>query len=151
MGYSNIVVGTDGSATAERAVDHAAALAVADGARVIVVTAFSSAVTGAGVGLSDEGIPDDLRFVLSGSVQAETLAERGRRRLKDAGVNRVVLQAIEGDPSSVLLEAARDFDADLIVVGSKGLTSAAHFILGSVASSVSHHAPCDVLIAHTSD
>lgn len=148
MGYSNIVVGTDGSATAERAVDHAAALAVADGARVIVVTAFAGAGPGVGTAAS-EGVPDDLRFVLSDRVQAETLAERGRRRLKDAGVSRVVLQAIEGDPGSVLLEAAKDFDADLIVVGSKGLTSAAHFILGSVASSVSHHAPCDVLIAHT--
>jgi nucleotide-binding universal stress UspA family protein len=149
VGYSNIVVGTDGSATAERAVDHAAALALADGARVIVVTAFSGAGTGSASGSVSDGIPDDLRFVLSDRVQAETLAERGRRRLKDAGVSKVVLQAIEGDPSSVLLEAAKDFDADLIVVGSKGLTSAAHFILGSVASSVSHHAPCDVLIAHT--
>lgn len=147
MGYSSIVVGTDGSATAERAVDQAGTLAVADGARVIVVTAFTP-----GVAHGDDdpnGIPDDIRFVLSDRVQAEELAERGRKRLKDAGVEKVVVQAIAGDPSSVLLEAAKDFDADLIVVGSKGLTSAAHFILGSVASSVSHHAPCDVLVAHT--
>ncbi|MDQ2648110.1 MAG: universal stress protein [Actinomycetota bacterium] len=149
MGYSNIVVGTDGSATAERAVDHAAAIAAVDGARVIVVTAFTPGGAGADAGSVADGIPDDLRFVLSDRIQAEELAERGRKRLKDAGVGKVVVQAIEGDPSSVLLEAAKDFDADLIVVGSKGLTSAAHFILGSVASSVAHHAPCDVLIAHT--
>jgi nucleotide-binding universal stress UspA family protein len=149
VGYSNIVVGTDGSATAERAVDHAGAIAAADGARVVVVTAFTPGTTGADAGSVADGIPDDLRFVLSDRIQAEELAERGRKRLKDAGVGKVVVQAIEGDPSSVLLEAAKDFDADLIVVGSKGLTSAAHFILGSVASSVAHHAPCDVLIAHT--
>jgi nucleotide-binding universal stress UspA family protein len=64
-------------------------------------------------------------------------------------VGKVVVQALEGEPSQVLLDAARDFDADLIVVGSRGLTSHAHFILGSVASSVAHHAPCDVLVAHT--
>jgi nucleotide-binding universal stress UspA family protein len=149
VGYSNIIVGTDGSATAERAVDHAGTLAAADGARVIVVTAFTPGGPGPGSGSAADGIPDDLRFVLSDRIQAEELAERGRKRLKDAGVGKVVVQAIEGDPSSVLLEAAKDFDADLIVVGSKGLTSAAHFILGSVASSVSHHAPCDVLVAHT--
>jgi nucleotide-binding universal stress UspA family protein len=78
VGYSNIVVGTDGSATAERAVDHAAALAVADGARVIVVTAFSGVGPGPAAGSQSDGIPDDLRFVLSDRVQAETLAERGR-------------------------------------------------------------------------
>jgi nucleotide-binding universal stress UspA family protein len=147
VGYSNIVVGTDGSATAEKAVDQAGSIAAADGARVIVVTAFSPGVATAGS--AGEGIPDDLRFVLSDRVQAEELAERGRKRLKAAGVGKVVVQAIAGDPSSVLLEAAKDFDADLIVVGSKGLTSSVHFILGSVASSVSHHAPCDVLVAHT--
>jgi nucleotide-binding universal stress UspA family protein len=147
MAYASIVVGTDGSPTAERAVAHAASMAVADKARVVVVTAF---VPGAGARIAgSESVPDDLRFALSDRVQAEERAERGRAIAKEAGVAKVVVQAIEGDPSAVLLEAAKDFDADLIVVGSKGLTSAAHFILGSVAASVAHHAPCDVLIAHT--
>jgi nucleotide-binding universal stress UspA family protein len=112
-----------------------------------VVTAF---VPGAGARIAgSESVPDDLRFALSDRVQAEERAERGRAIAKEVGVAKVVVQAIEGDPADVLLEAAKDFDADLIVVGSKGLTSAAHFILGSVAASVAHHAPCDVLIAHT--
>ena len=67
---------------------------------------------------------------------------------KDEGAPRVTVQAIAGSPSDVLLEAAADFGADCIVVGSKGLTSHAHFVLGSVASNVAHHAPCDVLIVH---
>jgi nucleotide-binding universal stress UspA family protein len=147
MAYASIVVGTDGSPTAERAVAHAASMAVAENARVVVVTAF---VPGAGARIAgSESVPDDLRFALSDRVQAEERAERGRAIAKEVGVAKVVVQAIEGDPADVLLEAAKDFDADLIVVGSKGLTSAAHFILGSVAASVAHHAPCDVLIAHT--
>ena len=77
-----------------------------------------------------DAVPDDIRFALSDRVQAEELAERGRKIAKEAGVGKVVVQAISGDPASVLLEAAKDFDADLIVVGSKGLTSHAHFILG---------------------
>jgi nucleotide-binding universal stress UspA family protein len=146
MAYASIVVGTDGSATAERAVQHAASMAAAEKARVVIVTAYMP--TGASQA-DAAAVPDDLRYVLTDRVQAEELAERGRKIAKDAGVGKVVVQAISGDPASVLLEAAKDFDADLIVVGSKGLTSHAHFILGSVASSVSHHAPCDVLVAHT--
>jgi nucleotide-binding universal stress UspA family protein len=147
MAYASIVVGTDGSPTAERAVAHAASMAKADGARVVIVTAFTQG--GADRIEGADSIPDDLRFALTDRVQAEERAERGRAIAKDAGVDKVVVQAIDGEPANVLLEAAKDFDADLIVVGSKGLTSAAHFILGSVAASVAHHAPCDVLVAHT--
>lgn len=146
MAYQSVIVGTDGSATAERAVTQAAELAAADGARLVIVTAYAPSGTASA---DVDAVPEDIRFTLTDRVQAEELAQRGRELARSLGVEKVVVQAIEGDPASVLLEAAKDFDAGLIVVGSKGLTSAAHFILGSVASSVAHHAPCDVLVAHT--
>jgi nucleotide-binding universal stress UspA family protein len=148
MSYASIVVGTDGSETAARAVRQAAALASAEGARLVVVTAYEEG-EGRGADLDADRVPEDLRFVLTDRVQAEELAERGRAAAREAGVGSVVVQALAGDPAEVLLEAAEDFDADLIVVGSRGLSSHAHFILGSVAASVAHHAPCDVLVAHT--
>ena len=148
MGYRSIIVGTDGSVTAERAVRQAAGLAADEGARLVVVSAYQPSGDRRG-GVEADRVPDELRYTLTDRVQTEELAERGRAIAKEAGVAKVVVQAIEGDPAAVLLEAARDFGADLIVVGSKGLTSHAHFILGSVASSVAHHAPCDVLVAHT--
>jgi nucleotide-binding universal stress UspA family protein len=147
MGYTSIVVGTDGSATAQKAVTQAAELAAIDGARVIIVTAYEPR-TGAPLADAD-AVPADIRFTLTDRVQAEELAEEGRVIAKEMGAPKVVVQAIAGDPGEVLLEAARDFNAELIVVGSRGLTSHAHFLLGSVASSVAHHAPCDVLVAHT--
>ena len=147
MGYGSIVVGTDGSETAERAVAAAAELAAADRARLVVVTAYTPGSDGRDV--PADAVPMDIRYVLTDRVQAEELAEGGRRAAREAGVGKVTVQALPGDPGEVLLEAAKDFDADLIVVGSRGLTSHAHFILGSVAASVAHHAPCDVLIAHT--
>jgi nucleotide-binding universal stress UspA family protein len=149
MTYGSIVVGTDGSATAQRAVQHAAAMAVADGARLVIVSAYTPGDTRAPTDDVD-ALPRDIRYTLTDRVQTEELAEEGRRLAKAAGVAKVVVQALEGEPSQVLRDAARDFDAGLIVVGSRGLTSHAHFILGSVASSVAHHAPCDVLVAHTS-
>jgi nucleotide-binding universal stress UspA family protein len=148
MGYRSIIVGTDGSVTAERAVRQAAALAADEGARLIVVSAYLP-TGGRPPSAEAERVPDELRYTLTDRVQTEELAERGRAIAKDAGVTKVVVQALEGEPAEVLLESAKDFDADLIVVGSRGLTSHAHFILGSVASKVAHHAPCDVLVAHT--
>ncbi len=147
MTYQSIVVGTDGSATAERAVVQAAALASDEGARLIVVTAY---LPGEGPASSiDAGsVPSDIRYALTDRVQAEGLAARARGLARGAGASKVVVQALAGDPAAVLLAAAGDFDADLIVVGSKGLTGRARW-LGSVASAIGHHAPCDVLVAHT--
>jgi nucleotide-binding universal stress UspA family protein len=49
-----------------------------------------------------------------------------------------------GDPRSVILEEAKEWDADLIVVGSHGYTGIKRLLLGSVAQSVVSHAPCSV-------
>ncbi len=148
MAYQSIVVGTDGSATAERAVLQAVRLATGAGARLIVVSAYTPGEGGA-AGIDVDSVPSDVRYTLTDRVQAEELAQRGRALAKEAGEAKVVVQADAGDPSRVLLAVAGEFDADLIVVGSKGLTSHAHFILGSVAAHVAHHAPCDVLVVHT--
>jgi nucleotide-binding universal stress UspA family protein len=52
----------------------------------------------------------------------------------------------EGDPAEVIIEVANEQQADLIVVGSRGLTGIKRFRLGSVSNKVSHHAPCSVMI-----
>ena len=146
MGYGTVVVGTDGSTTAQRAVRQASELAADHGARLVVVTAYEPQ----GDALVDSsGAPKELQWMLTDRVQAEELARTGKEIAGEAGVKRVSVQAVAGSPADVLLEAAADHAADCIVVGSVGLTSAARFVLGSVASSVAHHAPCDVLVVHT--
>jgi nucleotide-binding universal stress UspA family protein len=147
MSYKNVVVGTDGSSTAELAVRHAGHLAADNKARLVIVTAYEAH----GDELVDkEGqAPEDIKWALTDRVQAEEKARQGRTIARETGATGIVAQAIAGSPADVLLEAAADFGADLIVVGSRGLTGAAHFILGSVASNIGHHAPCDVLIVHT--
>jgi nucleotide-binding universal stress UspA family protein len=145
--YSNVVVGTDGSATAELAVKQAGQLAKDHGARLVVVTAYEPREDA--LVKENEGVPDDIRWALTDRVQAEEKAGHGRVIAKELGLKGVVVQAIAGSPPDVLLEAATDFNADVIVVGSKGLTGLPVARLGSVASLVSHHAICDVLIVHT--
>lgn len=146
MTYRNVIVGTDGSATAELAVRQASELARDHHARLVIVTAFEP--VGA---LADEAdkVPADIRWMLTDRSQAEELARSGKAIATELGAPKIVVQAVEGSPADVLLESASDFDADCIVVGSRGLTSSVHFVMGSVASSVAHHAPCDVLVVHT--
>jgi nucleotide-binding universal stress UspA family protein len=159
MTYTCVVVGTDGSATAERAVRHAADLAIVDGARMVVVTAFEGQRRTAmeqlagtdhePTGDGRQATPSDLRWMLTDRGQADGVAHRGREIARAAGVNGVVIQSDEGDPAEVLIDAARLYDADLVVVGSVGLVGPQRFLLGSVAASVLHHAPCDVLVVET--
>ena len=97
----------------------------------LVVTAYEPQ----GDALVDRaGAPDELRWMLTDRQQAEELARARRAIAAEAGATTVTVQAIAGSPADVLLEAAADLGADCIVVGSVGLRSAAHFVLGSVAS-----------------
>ena len=139
MPYSTVVVGTDGSATAETAVQHAGKLAADHGARLVIVTAYETPVDqrDAGKNIADRD-------------QAEEKAMYAKTLASDLGATRIIVQAVSGSAPDVLISTATDVGADVIVVGSKGLTGASRFVLGSVASAVSHHAPCDVLIVQTS-
>ncbi|HEV2685574.1 MAG TPA: universal stress protein, partial [Actinomycetota bacterium] len=55
----------------------------------------------------------------------------------------------QGDPAETILKVAELEDADLIVVGNRGMEGPSRFLLGSVPNVISHHAPCDVLIVKT--
>lgn len=147
MGYRSVVVGTDGSPTASIAVRHAVALAAASDARLVLVTAYTP--DHAAEARAAEEIPEDLRWMITDAVAAEETVAEAKTIAREAGISKVRTRVASGDAARVLIEAAEDTGADLIVVGSKGMTGHARFILGSVPNSVSHHAPCDVLIVHT--
>lgn len=59
---------------------------------------------------------------------------------------RVGLHVCQGDPSEEILRFAEDHDADLIVIGSQGLTGVGHLLLGSTADKVVRRSPCPVLV-----
>ena len=147
MPYRNVVVGTDGSDTAEHAVRHAAQLAKSFSARLTVVTAFVADPEEEAKRLQEA--PPDVRWAITDATSADERARHGREIARDVGVDDVVIRVDSGDPATLLIDAADSTGGDLIVVGSKGMTSAKRFILGSVPNKISHHAPCDVLIVHT--
>jgi nucleotide-binding universal stress UspA family protein len=146
--FEAIVVGTDGSETAGKAVSEAAQLAASVGARLLVVSAFQPV---GGARLRDEAqkVPADLEWMVNPreDVDATLLAAT-----EEAAVHGITVEcfARQGDPADAILDVAEEQRADLIVVGNKGMTGAKRFLLGSVPNKVSHHAPCSVLIIRTS-
>jgi len=145
--FGSIVVGTDGSSTAQEAVRQATELARALGAKVYLVSAYEPVPEGR---LRDErqSVPADLQWMVNPREDVEETLDEGAGTLEESGIE-VETMAREGDPADAILDVAEEKGADLIVVGNKGMTGAKRFLLGSVPNKVSHHAPCSVMIIRT--
>jgi nucleotide-binding universal stress UspA family protein len=140
--YSSIVVGTDGSGTADKAVEAAAGLAREWGASLHLVTAYkSSGGLGSAAALVESGGEGGLLHEA-----AEHVGERSTATWAQ-GID-VKHHSVAGSPADAILETAGSVGADLIVVGSKGMRGARR-VLGSVPNSVAHGAECAVLIVKT--
>ena len=145
--YDSIVVGTDGSDTAKEAVRQASELAKTVGAKLHLVSAYEPVPEGR---LREERqeVPGDLQWMVNPREDVSETLDRAAASLRENGVN-VETHAREGDPADAILDVAEEENADLIVVGNKGMTGAKRFMLGSVPNKVSHHAPCSVMIIRT--
>jgi nucleotide-binding universal stress UspA family protein len=147
--FSSIVVGTDGSDTAAKAVEHAIVLALALGSSLEIVSAYEPASNQRVPGQQTQA-PHDLQWELSPRSDVLALLADAQTVAAEAGVGQVETHARQGDAADAILDVAEEQAADLIVIGNKGLTGARRFLLGSVPNKVSHHAPCSVLIVRTS-
>lgn len=135
-----IVVGTDGSEGAARALSEAARLARMTGARLVIVSAFSD-LHPYREHIESSGREDQIHL---GAVADQLLM----RAAAEAEGDDVEIETVsrQGDPAQVLADVAAEENAQLIVVGDRGLSRVERFLLGSVSHKVSHHAPCSVLI-----
>jgi nucleotide-binding universal stress UspA family protein len=145
--FGSIVVGTDGSDTAKEAVRQAIELAKSLGAELLLVSAHQPV---ARIRTTPETAqaPEDVQWMVSAREDVATLLSEAARAAEEAGIPVQTFQR-QGDPADAILDVAEERDADLIVVGNKGMTGAKRFLLGSVPNRVSHHAPCSVLIIRT--
>jgi len=139
-----IVVGTDGSETAQQAVAEAVRVGKALDAQVHVVVAYHP-LTGAKI----TGAPAAAAKVWAPSPddEARSIADQAAAAVRVGGLD-CKTHVLEDDPADALLEVAADAGATLIVVGSKGMTGARR-LLGSVPNKLSHHAQCNLLIVAT--
>jgi nucleotide-binding universal stress UspA family protein len=127
--YRRIVVGTDGSDSATRAVRHAAWLAGAVGAELLVTHSFARTQ-------EDPASPERVGASVLRDACADVAGASPRPLLRT------------GEAAGALVGLAREEAADLIVVGNRGLGNR-RVLMGTVPGRVAQRAPCDVLIAHT--
>lgn len=142
--FKSIVVGTDGSQTADRAVARALELARLTKAKLHVVSAYAPSptrVTG--------GAPaaEAAEWSVRPDFKVDSVLERAGDQARRNDIE-IETHAPKGDPGDAIVALAKEIDADLIVLGSRGMQGARR-VLGSVPNKVSHRAPCDVLIVHT--
>ena len=145
--FKRIVVGTDGSETAGEAVRQATELAKISEARLDIVSAYEP-IPRQRLQEEQREAPGDVQYELGPREDVNMTLDAASRQAKQGEVD-VNSHAREGDPADAILDVAEEVQADLIVVGNKGMTGARRFLLGSVPNKVSHHAPCSVIIVRT--
>lgn len=144
-GYRTIVVGTDGSETSFRAVERAGALARDEDATLVIACAYFPEKPDPHA----QDVLGDEAYQVMGSAPADDSVSRARDRAVAAGAKKVETKAVQGKPTDVLQRIVKETDADLLVVGNRGLNTLAGRIIGSVPLDVIRHAPIDTLIVHT--
>jgi len=145
--FGSIVVGTDGSTTAKEAVRQATELAKTVDATVHLVSAYEP-VSESRLRDERQQVPADAQWMVNAREDVDAALKEAGAALEEQGLT-IERYAREGDPADAILDVAEEQNADLIVVGNKGMTGAKRFLLGSVPNKVSHHAPCSVMIIRT--
>jgi nucleotide-binding universal stress UspA family protein len=164
--YQTLVVGTDGSETSLRAVDHAAALAAAINAKLIIATAHLPNVDKGGWGRparpdrvidgrAEVTLGGEGDFKMHGMAPVYAILREARDRATAAGAKNIEARPIAlrrvGGAAQALSRLAEEVKADLLVVGNVGLGTRTDKWLGSVPGDVLRRAKTHVLIVHTTD
>jgi predicted unusual protein kinase regulating ubiquinone biosynthesis (AarF/ABC1/UbiB family)/nucleotide-binding universal stress UspA family protein len=137
---TRVMVGTDRSETAGRAVEWASSFADRFGAelhvvQVVVPTHPADTEFGAADATRAHAAAEDLEVYATGLA-----GPRGRAHV-----------VIDDDPAMAIVHAAEDHGADVLVVGNAGMAGRKEFLLGNVPNRISHNARCTVIIVNTTD
>ena len=139
-----IAVGTDGSATATKAVEFALDLAEHYNARIVFVSSYRP-VSESRLRQEQKEAPQELQWSLNPAEDVEATLRDVEEMADQRGLKWTSV-AKEGDPADVLVDLAEAHDADVLVIGNRGMHRR---VLGSVPNSVSHKANCSVMIVKT--
>ena len=136
---STVAVGTDGSATASEAVEAATEIAQRFDAKLVLLSAFQDARRRV------ELRGPELQWAVNKNARVREILSRTEQDLRDRKIE-CTSMIDEGDPAEVLTRLAEECEADLLVIGNKGMHRR---VLGSVPNSVTHKAPCSVYVVKT--
>ena len=134
---STIAVATDGSGTAGKAVEMAVDLALKMDAKLVLLSAYLDSGHRKGAA--------EVQWATSNSARTQEILSRLEAELSSKGID-CTTQVAEGEAAEVLVQLASECGADLLVIGNKGMERR---VLGSVPNSVTHNAPCSVMVVKT--
>jgi nucleotide-binding universal stress UspA family protein len=137
--FTRVAVGTDGSATAAEAVKAAAEMARRFGAELVLLGAMRDP------GGSAAATDPERAWASSPAARLRETLERTQEELRRSGLECRTMTD-EGDPAEVLVRLAESCEADVLVIGNKGMHRR---VLGSVPNTVTHRAPCSVFVVKT--
>ena len=144
--YDRVIVGSDGTPNSLKTVGHAAGVADAADAQLVVVSAYRSEAERDGAN-GERG--DGVRQELYGEEAAREALRKSVRQLQAERVRNIEQRLVEGSPAEALLQVAGSNPANLIVVGNRGLGAREGEVLGEVARDVVRYAVCDVMVVQT--
>lgn len=137
-----IIVATDGSPGANRAVDTAARFAKATGAELTILTVGGD-MTGAEL-RKIAGVAGDVSEALQST--SNRILKQAQKRAQRIGVAEIKLRCEWGDPAETIIETVRRRQADILVVGRRGRSRLSGLLLGSVSQKLASLAPCIVIV-----
>lgn len=136
--FDVIIVALDGSEHSLKGLDYAYDLAQKYGSKLILLHAYRST--------SDlRGTEEFNQMVAKRKNAGEKIIKAARKRLEDTAVE-VEDDLLEGPAANAIIRVAETRQADLVVMGSRGMGSLAGLIFGSVSTKVTQYAPCPVLV-----
>ena len=142
--FATIGVGTDGTDTADKAVGIALDIAERYGARLLIFSVYQP-VSAKELRKEHEELPEEMQWKVNEAERVDATLARSLARARARGLECETV-AREGEPAGVLCALAAERDADLLVIGNKGMDRR---LFGSVPRRVCQHAPCSVVVAKT--
>lgn len=148
-----ILIATDGAKQSAAAIEMLKRFRLEPSDEVKIVTVVDMAVPMA-VDIYGGYMPNTAEIEQSARQNAEQILEEAasaiRKHYEGLQLN-LSTDVLFGSPESRIVEAAREFKADLVVVGSHGYSTWERLLLGSVSDAVVHHVPCSVLVVRVSE
>jgi nucleotide-binding universal stress UspA family protein len=141
---ATVAVGTDGSGTAEKAVVAALELAERFGARIVFISAYAP-VDELRLRHEKRDAPEEIQWTINPEEDVDATLRECEEMAEQRGL-KWASEAAQGDPADVLVRLADKHEADVLVIGNRGMHRR---VLGSVPNTVTHKANCTVFLVKT--